>query len=39
MAKEVSKARQEQDDSLASAVHNHLWKTFVALSKNKNRVG
>lgn len=39
MAKEVQKATQEPDDSLASAVHNHLWKIFVALNMNKKVSG
>jgi len=36
MAKEVLKAKQEQDDSLASVLRNHLLKTFVVLNKSKN---
>jgi hypothetical protein len=35
MAKEVLKAKQEQDDSLACVLHNHLLKTFVVLKKSK----
>ena len=39
MVKEVLQAKLEQDDSLASVLHSHLLKIFVALNKDKHMGG